>query len=154
MKRKFNGIDLLVIVVMIIIAVGAYKYLTKDDSGQTIVTGKETITFIAEAYKLSPEICDNIAPDDQIVAVGQYQDAYIKEVYVEDTVVEAVKDNEIIMVNDPTTKTLRVLIEAKVNRYGSYMDFGGQRIKAGDSYWIKTDQMAVYGYVVKVVDQE
>lgn len=152
MKRKFNGIDLFVILIVIVVAVGAYMYLSKDDSDEPIIAGKQTITYIAEAYEVDPAVCDNINIGDKIVAVGKYQDALIKEFYVEDTLVEAVKDGQIIQVEDPTTKTLRVVIEAKVNRYGSYMDFGGQKIKSGESHWIKTDKMSAYGYVVKIVE--
>lgn len=153
MKRKFNIIDILVILLILGVVAGGYWYLKKDDISSTqFVSGKETITFIAEANKVNPEVCENIAIGDQLVAVGNFQDAYVTDFYVEDMPDTSAKDGQIIQVNDPTLKRLVITIEAKVNRYGPYMEFGGQEIKGGVSYWIKTEKISAFGQVINILD--
>ncbi len=157
MKRKFNAIDVLVILIVIALIAGGYLYLNRDNddtAGVEIFTGKKTVTFIAEAYKVNSDVCKAVNVGDQLVAVGQLQEGYIKEVLVADTADVAAQDGQLIQVNDPTTKRLVVTIEALANKYGPYIDFGGQEIKAGSSYWIKTEDVTAFGIVVKIIDEE
>lgn len=155
MKKKFNSIDVLIVVVILAVLAGGIYYLShakNDDSG--IVTGKRQVTFIAEATEILPAVCDQIKVGDTIVAMNTLQDGKIVKVESFDTRVKAAVGNEIVTLNDPTTKTLRVTIEASVNQYGPYMDFGGQEIKAGAQYWIKTETMHALGNVVNVIEEE
>lgn len=155
MKRKINSIDILVIVIILAVIVAGYWYINRNQTGGTnVVSGKKTITFVAEADRVYPDVCDDIKVGDRMVATGTYQDAQVVDVKVEDHKEVTAKDGKIVEVNDPTMKRLVVTIEAKVNQYGPYIDFGGQKIKSGDNYWIKTEEVSVYGYVVKILDED
>lgn len=155
MKRKINSIDVLVIVIIVAVIVAGYWYMHRNEGSSTnIVSGKKTITFIAEADKVYPDVCKDIKIGDRMVAAGTYQDGQVVDVKVEDHQEVTAKDGEIVIVNDPTMKRLIVTIEAKVNQYGPYIDFGGQKVKAGDSYWIKTEEVSAYGSVVKILDEK
>lgn len=152
MKRKFNIIDVLVVLLIVVVLVGGYLYLNRDRGEAAVISGNDKIVFIAESNEVNPEVCNNIAVGDRLVAVGRYQDAYVTEVLVEDMADVAAKDGQIIQVNDPTLKRLVVTIEATVVKYGPYMEFGGQEVKAGVNYWIKTDKISTFGQVVNVLD--
>lgn len=155
MKRKFNIIDALVILAVLAVLAGGYWYMNRDkDTTAAVETGEEKITFVAEATKIYPDTVDKLQVGDKVVAEGRYQEGVITEVVIEDDATYAAKDGEIIRVVDPTIKRIQVTIEATVNRYGPYMDLGGQEIKAGEPYWIQTDKFKAYGNVVTVLEQE
>jgi len=150
-RGKWNLIDAVIVVIIVCICIGGYLYFKKDSGTvQNIMSGKEKLVFTAEAEEVLPEIIDSINIGDQLVATGKYQDAFIKDVQVYDQQYITAKDGKIISYNDTTLKRVVVTIEANVNRSGPYYELGGQEIKAGASYWIKTDKMHMNGFVVSV----
>ncbi len=154
MKRKFNIIDLLIVIAILAVLGGGYWYMNRDQDATAIETGEQKITFVAEATKIYPDTVDKLQVGDKCVAEGQFQDGVITDVVIEDDATFAAKDGEIIKVTDTTMKRVVVTVEATVNRYGPYMDLGGQEIKAGKTYWIQTDQFKAYGSVLTVLVQE
>jgi len=154
-KRKFNYVDVLVLVVIIVVLIAGFLFLKKDNSGGGFVSNNVMVTFIAEADEITKEAVQQLHVGDSIVANGAFQDAVITNIKILDSgSVEAI-DGELQMLADPSYSKIRVIISGKVNKYGPYMDLGGQEIKAGSRYYIKTDVFEAYGYVVKIiVDKE
>jgi hypothetical protein len=151
MKRKFNAIDIIVVVVVAIIIIGCYKYFSKDNSKEDFKIGKEKITFIFEAGNILPELSNKVVVDDILLDDGKYQDAIIKKVEVFDHEEVIAIDGVLNAVNNPTIKRVYVTIEASVNRYGPYMDLGGQAIKANEVFWLRTDKITMLGKIVNVL---
>lgn len=149
-KKKFNIIDGLIIILLIAVGIGGYMYLKKDDGGPAIVTGKQKVEIVVEAYKVNPEVCDQIAIGDQAVAAGYYVDAFVTDVFIENDKTVGAANGEIVALEDPTLRHIVVTFEANCNRYGSYMDVGGQEVKVGKQYYIKTARMAALGTIIEV----
>lgn len=149
MKKKLNWVDYLVIVGVVLCVIVAVLYFTKKGNVK-IETNKTEITIYAEASNLLPEAVDLIKSGDKIVALGTYQDAVIEEVIIEDYVYMDAVDGELKVFTSPTRKRVVVKITGKANKYGPYIDLGGQEIKAGSKYYIKTDHFEAYGNVMSV----
>lgn len=154
-KKRFNYIDILIILAVIFVIIIAAWFLTRDKGERLVSSGKVDITFIAEADSVPNEALDQIQIGDNVVASGRFQDAKIVDYEIYDSEELVAIDGELKMISDPERKKIVVTISGKANKYGPYIDLGGQEIKAGSKYYIKTDIFEVYGYVVKVlVDKE
>lgn len=153
-KKRFNYVDILIILVVIaVIIVGAW-FLTRDKGSEVISSGKVEVTFIAEADSVPLEALDQIKIGDHVVASGRFQDATIVDYEILDSQEIVAIDGELKMISDPERRRVVVTISGKANKYGPYVDIGGQEIKAGSKYYIKTDVFEAYGYVVKVIDDK
>ncbi|NDL66510.1 DUF4330 domain-containing protein [Anaerotalea alkaliphila] len=154
-NKRFNWVDGLVLLLVLAVGAGGFYFLQqRKASGGGVETGKREIVFLAEAVRVLPEVAASVEIGDRIVALNAIQDGEVVGVEIFDTQREAAVDGAIVAVSDPNSKTLRVTIRATVNRYGPYMDFGGQEIKVGSSYWIKTEGMHALGSVVAILEKE
>ena len=150
MKRKFNYIDGLIIVLILAVLVGGTWYLNKDSDNGGIITRKTEVVYKAEAQNILSDAIEQIQVGDRLVAMGSFQDAEIIDIeYQEAYTVEAV-DGQLEKVPQAGLKNIVVTIKGKANQYGPYIDLGGQEIKAGSKYYIKTDVFEAYGNVVEV----
>lgn len=150
MKKKFNVIDGLLLVLVVVVAIGGFFYLKKDDGQPSMIVGKQKVIIVAEGYKVEPDICDSIQIGDVATAAGEYLDAKITDLLIEDDLsVEAV-NGELVAVQNPTKKHVVVTFEGMANRYGPYLDLGGQELKVGKTYYIKTDKMHIFGTLIEV----
>lgn len=152
MKRKFNVIDVLIIVVVIAVGIGGYFYITQEDKGDSVFVGKKKMTFMAQAFNIEPEVSKTIKEGDVLVANERVQDAIVKKVEIYDMDMVSSKDGELIAVKNPDKKRVVVTIEATVNKYGPYTDFAGQEVRSGVNYWIRTKEMHMYGQVMKIIE--
>ena len=153
-KKKFNYVDILIVIVVIAVLIGGFIYLQKDNGGEASVSSNITVTYIAEADQITKEAVQQLQVGDAIVANGTYQDAYITEIEVFDSTYVSAIDGEILYVNNPNNSKIRVTISGKANKFGPYIDLGGQEIKSGSRYYIKTDVFEAYGSVVKILENE
>lgn len=152
-NRKFNIVDFLLLCLAIVVVIGGYLYFSKD-AGETIFIGKQKVVFVAEADEINEDISNSIQIGDKLVAMGNYQDGEIIDVQIYDSEEIAAVDGKIVAYPVEDTKRIVVTIEANVNQYGPYIEFGGQEVKVGAPYWIKTDHMHAYGFVVDVLINE
>lgn len=156
MKRKINIIDIIIILIVIAVIIGCYLHFSKDSQSTQVDNifkiGKEKVTFVLEGDNIRPELCDKISINDNLIVLGDYQDAMVTNVEVYDHESVAAVDGEIIAVDDPTMKRIVVTIEANVNRYGPYMDIGGQLLKSSVKFWFKTDKMTMLTKVVDITE--
>lgn len=152
MKRKINLVDIILVIILIVIIVGCYFYFTKDDKDENFIIGKEKVTFIVEGDNILPELSNKVAVDDKLIANGIYQDAVVTKVEVLDHEEVIAVDGEIKAVKNPTLKRVLITIEANVNRYGPYMDIGGQELKSSTKFWFRTEKMTFLGNVVNLID--
>lgn len=149
MTKKLNWIDYVLIVGVLLVGIMAVFYLTQKDEVR-IESNKTEITIYAEAMNILPEAVDLIKVGDKVVALGTYQDAVIEEVQVEDYVYMDAVNGELKEFESATRKRVVVKITGMANKYGPYIDLGGQEIKAGSKYYIKTDHFEAYGNVMTV----
>ncbi|GKX30359.1 hypothetical protein SH1V18_28390 [Vallitalea longa] len=156
MKRKINIIDVIIILIVIAVIIGCYSHFSKDSQSDQVNNifkiGKEKVTFVLEGDNIRPELTDKISINDKLIANGNYQDAIVTNVEVYDHEIVVAVDGKIKAVNDPTVKRVVVTIEANVNRYGPYMDIGGQLIKSSVNFWFRTDKMTMLSKVVGITE--
>ncbi len=154
MKKKFSVLDGFIALVALAIIAGGVIYFTGRDQGNINQTGsgKVNIVFVAEADNIPEAMLRQLEIGDQLVASGRFQDAKIKDIEIYKSTDISAVDGEIVSYELEETRRLVVTIQGQVNKYGPYIDLGGQEIKAGSPYYIKTDQFEAYGNVVNIQD--
>ena len=152
MKRRLNLVDIMVVIVVLVIAgIGIIYFMGNQSLGNLAsASGKVKIIYVTEAQSLTEDMLTNLKVGDQLVSAGRFQDGKILDIQiVKATDVEAV-DGEIIAYELEESRRVIVTIEANANKYGPYIELGGQEIKAGSPYYIKTDMFEAYGNVVNI----
>jgi hypothetical protein len=150
MKRKLNYIDGLIIILVLVVLAGGVWYLTKDDGEGGITTRKTEVVYKAEAKNVVENALEQIQVGDRLVAMGSFQDAEIIDIEYRDAYVVEAIEGQLEAIEQAGLKDIIVTIRGKANQYGPYIDLGGQEIKAGSKYYIKTDVFEAYGNVVEV----
>lgn len=154
MKRKLNVVDYGIIVLVILVLAGGglfiAKKLNKDSSASSIVTGKQKVIMVCDAHTVLPEVAKMMKAGDKLVAQKSFQDAEVLEVTIDKDFEIGALDGNIVKIDKPEFKYVTVKISGMANRYGPYLDMGGQMLKAGEPYWIKTDKANLFGSILSV----
>ncbi|MCT4688604.1 DUF4330 domain-containing protein [Vallitalea sp.] len=147
---KINIMDIIIILLVIVIGFAVYsKY--KKDSETVVSSTKKDIYIVAEAYSQAPEITESIVEGETLVAQNKYQSGNIDYVEItDDDYVTTTKDGKLIATKDTSRKRIEVGIKCKANINGPYIDSGGQEIKVGLPYWIKTSNGQIKGVVKEI----
>lgn len=148
-----NLIDLLIILIVIAIGFVGYNRFIKKTDETTAGSGsnKKEIYLVAEAYRVEADIAASIQAGDQLVSQNKYQQGEIDYVEIRDNdYVATDKEGNLIAAKDPVEKTIEVGIICQANISGPYIDSGGQMIKVGSNYWIKTSKGQIQGYVKEI----
>lgn len=142
MKRKWNWIDTLVIV---LIAVAVIVFFNRDRvAGGVAPTNRRSIIFTVEAKKLPRDLVTELETGDQIFSQYKLQNAYITEINVEPTLKSYVADDGTMRTyEDEEEMVLQATIDAEVISSGPYLDLGGQEIKVGLQFILKTMDVEV-----------
>lgn len=153
-KKRGTWIDIVIVVVVVAVIGGIIWYGTRDGDQPIVSAGKVNITFIAEADKVPNEALDQIKIGDAVVASGRFQEAVIKDFQITPSYDVTAHDGEFVMVEDYGKSKITVTIEGQASKVGPTLDIGGQTIKAGNKYYIKTDVFEAYGLIVNIVEVE
>jgi len=142
-----NIIDLVVILLVVILAFGYfYRNRTPD------VTETHTATVKVICPYLRPEVAAQLHEGDHLLARGQIQPAYIKELTVEkanDTASDS--SGKIILQKHPFRQDVFVTLEGPVSYTGAEIYMAGQQIRAGlDDYILKTQFFEATGEILEV----
>ncbi|QUH30143.1 DUF4330 domain-containing protein [Vallitalea guaymasensis] len=148
---KINIMDIIIILLVIVIVFAVYSKFNKNDSGTAVSSTKQDIYIVAEAYSQVPEIAESIVEGETLVAQNKYQPGNIDYVEItDDDYVATTKDGKLVAAKDTSRKTIEVGIKCKANINGPYIDSGGQEIKVGLPYWIKTSNGQIKGVVKEI----
>lgn len=151
---KFNIIDL-VLVLIIIMAV--FFVINKFSDNDTTVNSstKKQIYLVAEAYKQAPNVVESIVEGDTLVAQNKYQNGTIDYVKIRDNdYLSTTSDGKLVASKNSLHKTIEVGIKCEGNINGPYIDSGGQELKVGLSYWIKTSKGQIRGFIKEIKIEE
>lgn len=142
MKRKWNWVDTLVIV---LIAAAIVVFFNRDRvAGGVAPTNRRNITFTVEAKKLPRDLVTELKTGDQIFSQYKLQNASITEINVKPTVKSFIADDGTIKTyDDEEEMILEATIDAEVLSSGPYLDLGGQEIKVGLQFILKTIDVEV-----------
>ncbi len=151
MKKKLNIIDFIVILcVACALIFTVIKLKGGGDSAANIFTGSQKVIIECEAREVLPFLADKLTVGDVLVSQKKYQDGKIIEIAAEDDFTIGAIDGKIVKIPRPEYKFIRLKIEANVNRYGSYMEQGGQPIQVGNKYYVKTENAMFLSIISRV----
>lgn len=144
MKRKWNWIDTTIVLVIVLAALG---FLNRDKLFNRASSGGSNrieILITVEAPELNDEIVTKIKTGDKIFSQYRLQDAEITEIDVYPTLKTQVgPDGKIKQYEDEQERTLIAKIKANAARSGPYIDLGGQEVKVGINFILKTTEFEV-----------
>ncbi len=149
-KRNWNILDVVILIMAILVIVMFLNrnQIFKKQEVTSSSNGKTTVYFEAEAFKLTQGSAGSFKIGDKITAQNKYQDGVIEKVELRNTVKTVVNPKgELIAFEDPLEKVLVIGIRAEANKLGPYIEIGGQALKVGGNYFIKTDNSEVYGKI-------
>ncbi|MDO5037413.1 MAG: DUF4330 domain-containing protein [Tissierellia bacterium] len=149
MKKRFNMIDLGLIALVIL---GLFLYFNRDkvkDLDKDQAEGKK-VHLVCVVEDVHKSAFDQLAVGDQLFAEYQDQPGYITSIDLEPyKKVEVGSDGklyEVVHQEDHVKAT--VGLEAQVDYDGPYMQLGGQEVKAGLDYILKTEDFASKSRIV------
>lgn len=142
MKRKWNWVDTLVVV---LVAAAIIVFFNRDRvAGGVVPTNRRSIIFTVEAKKLPRDLVTELKTGDQIFSQYKLQNAYITEINVKPTLKSFVDDDGTVMTYDDEEEViLEATIDAEVVSSGPYLDLGGQEVKVGLQFILKTMDVEV-----------
>lgn len=142
-----NIIDLVILAIVIILA-GTYFYRSAGSEPEAAQTA--TVKIICPY--LRPEVAEQIHSGDQLLARGQLQPAYVKEVRVENAKDTEPDDNgRIILQDHPFRKDVFLTLEGPAVMTGGEVYLVGQQVRAGiDNYIMKTQYFEAQGEILEV----
>ncbi|MBV1817559.1 DUF4330 domain-containing protein [Anaerosalibacter bizertensis] len=142
MKKKWNWIDttIIVIIILIIAFLSRDKIINTNDKVST--KNEKEIIITAETDKITKDMITDLKIGDQIFSQNTLQDASIEEINVEPLLDSAAgPDGKLKTYEDAQNFRVIVKINAKVVSNGPYMDLGGQEVKVGIPFMIKTEKV-------------
>lgn len=150
-----NVVDL-IIVIMIIAMVGAVATKVLGSKVQSAVAPQVECTMevciIGTAPRLLKEIERQDLVGERLVSGNEYMSAYIEDVWFEDYVTQAVRDDGIIVdAVDPSKKDVIVKIKCQVAKGTASPKIGSQELRAGRTYIVKTQTFECSG-TIRYVD--
>jgi len=152
--RIFGLINIIDLIVLILVAVVAVGFFYRQQNPETVVTKTATVKVICPY--LRPEVAQQLKEGDHLLARGQIQPAFIKELRVEkanDTAPDST--GTIILQKHPFRQDLYVTIEGPVSATGAELYLAGQQIRAGlDKYILKTQYFEAEAEILEVEIQE
>jgi hypothetical protein len=148
--RLFGFINIIDLTVLILILVIALGFFFRHKNTEPVVTNTATVKVICPY--LRPEVAGQIHAGDQLLARGQLQPVYIKDVKVvtaRDSDTRA--DGTLVLQQHPFRKDVYLTLEGPVSYTGAELYMAGQGIRAGlDKYILKTQVVEVTGEILEV----
>lgn len=147
-----NYIDGIVIIALIVCAIVAYMILSDDEA--SVPTSVVDLQAVVELDFIEAEFEETIIVGDPLIALNTKQSGVITDLVVESYVEVAAVNGELVEVADPGYRRMIVSVDLKATKYGPYMDFSGNEMKAGLAFELETETYAFKGKIidVKVVD--
>lgn len=139
MKIKWNWIDT-VVVVLVLAAVVLFFNRDMIIGGRIAgPSNTRDIVMTVEVHELKPELITEFREGDQIFSQYRLQNAHIREIQTRPMELKAINDaGEAVLYPSQEHITMTAVIDAQVVAAGPYMDLGGQEVKVGLSFVLKT----------------
>lgn len=149
MKKKWNWIDTTILVAVILLVVAFINRDKLMNTGKSIAApNKKDVVVTVVANELTEDMVTNLEVGDQIFSQNSLQDGFVSEVTVEPLLKSQVgPDGEIKVYEDSEEINVTVKIDATVTFSGPYMDLGGQEVKVGLPFIMKTTEVEFPGTI-------
>ncbi|MDX9917839.1 MAG: DUF4330 domain-containing protein [Gudongella sp.] len=149
MKRKFNWVDALVLI--LILAAVAVFFGRHKLTATVAPSNRKNIMFVVEAKEVGKDLVTELHEGDRIYSQYRLQNAHITSLKSKPTVKSFVTSEGVISTyEDHEEIIIEAVIEAEVAFSGPYHDLGGQEIKAGIPFILKTTDVELYSDIKHV----
>lgn len=137
-----NVVDLVVLLIIALLVIGAAVRLTSsklNSNGGTPLTEKEDVYVTLFSSLVVPEVAQSLEVGQKLIANNAYTDAEIVSVKVEDAAYVGTNSEGFpVESKHPLWKDVTVVIKEKINPDSVILKLGGQEIRVGYSYILKT----------------
>lgn len=143
-----NVVDLLVVLAVLLVLGGAYyKY-----RGPGIIAGEEkTVRFVVLCPIQRPEVAEEIRVGDRMVSGSSYTGVVVKDVRTRPSEMVATDSaGRRVQTVDPYYLDVIVTLEGKTTISGATIVMGGQEIRCGKKYFVKSLTYEMEGTVIDV----
>lgn len=143
-----NIVDMLVMLAVLLVLGGAYY---KTRGGGAVAGAENTVRFTVLAPIQRPEVAAAIKVGDRIVSGSSYTGVVIKELKTRPSeLVATAADGRRVLTTDPYYLDVIATMEAKTSVSGATINMGGQEIRAGKDYFVKSLTYEVKGTITDV----
>lgn len=146
-----NVVDLMALV-LIVLLVGALGYkMIGSKNGLSLGTETEIkdVTIRVRARLKPEETAKALSKGDKLVAKNTYANGTIESVSYEDgDYLVPTDDGRLVVTKHPLWKDIEVVIKGTTDVSGLIIKLGGQEIRIGGEYWVKTQKVEILGEVI------
>lgn len=142
-----NIIDLIILLLIVLVGAGAaYKFTHKTAQGEI-----KTVEFEVMVPCVRPELAEAVKVGDKMVQGGSYTPVTVKSVDIKPGLsVNLNAQGHKVISYDPYMKDVFVVNEGKVNISSATITMGGQEIRIGKDYYVKSRDYELKGTIMKI----
>ncbi len=142
-----NIVDLIIILLVILVAGGiAYKFTHKSAQGEI-----KTVEFQVLVPCIRPELAAAVSVGDKMVSGSSYTAVTVKDINIQPGYsVNLDARGQKVEAYDPYLVDLFVTNEGQVNLSSATITMGGQEIRVGKDYYVKSLDYELKGTITKV----
>lgn len=142
-----NVIDLIILLIVLLVGAGAaYKFTHKSAQGEV-----KTVEFQVLVPCIRPELAQAVKVGDKMVQGGSYTPVTVKAVEMKPGFsVNLNSAGKKVTAYDPYLKDVYVTNEGKVTLSSATISMGGQEIRVGKDYYVKSRDYELKGTILKV----
>ncbi len=146
-----NIVDLIIVLLVLLVGAGAaYKLTHRSEQGKTV-----TVEFQVMIPHVRPELAQAIKVGDRMVKGGSYTDVTVKDVQVRPGYsVNVDSRGQRVESFDPYLKDVYVTNVVATVISSAAIIAGGQEVRVGKEYYVKSRDYEFKGTVVKVEVKE
>lgn len=146
-----NVVDLLILIAILVVAF-AIGWQLFGAQVNDAVSPQADLTAEVVIIGTAPRLVDEIERQDligeRLVSGNQYMEATISDVWVEDYIMQTIRDDGVIVdAKDPSKKDVVVQIKTKVAQDTASPKIGSQELRAGKTFIIKTQTFECSGTI-------
>lgn len=146
-----NVVDLLLLIAVIAV-VGAIGWQLFGSKVNDVVSPQVELTAEVVIVGTPPRIIDEVLRQDlvgkRLVAGNEYMNAVITDVWLEDYIIQAIRDDGIIVdATDPSKKDVVIKISTNVAKDTPSPKIGSQEVRAGRTFILKTQTFECSGTI-------
>jgi len=148
-----NIVDFLIAAaILLVIAGGYYKFVSSKSGGAAEPKIVEATIFLPS---VRPQLAEVIKVGDRMVANNSYQQVTVKSVEIKPAFgVFTTADGKRVEAIDPYLKDIYVVVEGKTVIDGATINMGGQEIRIGRNYYVKSLTYEFEGTIIDVKIKE
>ena len=142
-----NIIDLIILLVIVLVAAGAaYKYTHKTAQGEI-----KTVEFKVMVPCVRPELAGAVKVGDKMVKDNYYTPVTVKSVDIKPGMsVNINAAGQKVIAYDPYLKDVFVVNGGTVNISSATITMGGQEIRIGKDYYVKSRDYELKGIIMGI----